>query len=116
MSDALKLEALVRRATENGWEGRRFFVGSSPENQAANHYEIWTHYSKNDFLFNHDFARALFGDEPSPYGKVWQRIEPGKGVEYAVQNGYVPAWQYHLQQAVISEDPIGYMYKAVFDE
>jgi hypothetical protein len=49
-------------------------------------------------IFSHEFARALFGeghhedDEYQPYN-----------------------WTYHLQQAVISDNPIKYMYEAVFN-
>lgn len=50
-------------------------------------------------IFNHDFAKALWGGEiqvvpADPYTRV--------------------NWKYHLQQMVIADDPIDYAYEAVF--
>ena len=52
-------------------------------------------------IFNHDFARALFGDKVI---HSVTRLEKYKKYELV------------LMQAVISDDPIDYMYKAVFGD
>lgn len=50
--------------------------------------------SDYDIIFNHDFAKALWGEdvEHHLYKDVW-----------------IPEWQYHLQNMVIDEDPIRYL-------
>lgn len=56
-------------------------------------------------IFNHDFARALFGErEFYPDGELTLGALRNAGFEY------------HLQQAVVSKDPMGYMYGAVFGQ
>jgi hypothetical protein len=59
--------------------------------------------SVNDLIWRHDFAKALWGTEP-------------RYVQYSVSTGKIEAstvatyeWQYHLQNMVISEDPIEYL-------
>jgi hypothetical protein len=44
-----------------------------------------------NIIFNHDFAKALWGDWP-----IGSR-------------GKRPEWQYHLQQMVVADDPIKYL-------
>lgn len=52
----------------------------------------------SDFIFNHDFAKALWGE--------WSREE----LKAEYHNIYeLEPWQYHLQQMVIAEDPIKYL-------
>lgn len=59
--------------------------------------------SVNDVIFDHDFAKALWGHEPV-----------GASVAYDYTNGRhyntpVPKWEAYLQQMVIAEDPIKYL-------
>lgn len=53
-------------------------------------------------IFDHDFAKALWGDTPETYWNVYE----GHGA--AFQDSALN-WEYHLQQMVISEDPIKYL-------
>ncbi len=53
----------------------------------------WLH--RMDIIFDHKFAKALWGDEPL------HRI---KLTEPLMEN-----WGYHLQQMVIADDPIAYL-------
>lgn len=56
-------------------------------------------------IFNHDFAKALWGEDPAMFAmEDIKKDELGKV--------YMPGltwWQYHLQQMVIAEDPIKYL-------
>lgn len=49
-------------------------------------------------VYNHDFAKALWGEEEHtlhfPEGEIHRQS---------------PVWQYHLQQMVIAADPIQYL-------
>lgn len=70
-------------------------------------------------IFNHDFAKALWGEEET---ELWfddhdlQDGQPllGGSVSYPYDEGAAvgfktKAWQYHLQQMVIANDPIKYL-------
>ncbi len=53
----------------------------------------------NDFLFSHSFAKAFWGEE-----ETWHFY--AEAVETVL-----PAWQYHLQQMVLEEEPLKYLEK-----
>jgi hypothetical protein len=59
-------------------------------------------------IFDHDFAKALWGEDilfSNPEGKGYI------GAKGIVLSGH--AYQYHLQQMVLSEDPIAYLAKYI---
>lgn len=62
-----------------------------------------------DLIFSHSFAKAFWGIELKCLncGKslgVWEyQLDCGCG------NREIESWQYHLQQMVLSEDPIKYL-------
>lgn len=53
-------------------------------------------------IFNHDFAKALWGEDR--YGKTLEGI-----LNLTQRVMYAPAWQVHLQQVVIADDPLAYL-------
>lgn len=64
-------------------------------------------------IFSHDFARALFGDGETPPELIYKfNTVLGHADEYYYVGSLM---QYHLQQAVISPNPIKYMYVSVFN-
>lgn len=89
MSQDAKFNALIKKAQANGWKWDEYYDGGYP------YYPLW----------QHSFARALFGEEEDGTEFV-------AGI-YGEQPKY--RWKYHLQQAVISKDQVDYMYEAVFD-
>lgn len=125
MTQAEKLEALVRRAFENSWEGfghcrgavLPWYIVSAGQMPTPKVVESWVpkntlliaglddyYFVWERVLFDREgVARALFGD--GPYYKL---NDPKRTVR--------KLWEHELQQAVISKDPIGYMYKAVFGD
>lgn len=76
-------------------------------------------------IFNHDFAKALWGEEHKPFALIWARLsdkdallpyfnptvpkDDPKQVMWAVENHQILAWQWHLQRMVVAEDPIKYL-------
>lgn len=68
-----------------------------------------------ELIFNHDFARAFWGEEPvcrDCKGSTDQENKPA-GNKYC-ETGWHEAysllpWQYHLQQMVLYEDPLRYL-------
>lgn len=103
-----KLEALIKQAMDNSWFDEPLSSSKweiDVENKAVTVHapdRDW-YLSVTDLIFNHDFARALFGECTD-----WH--EPLIGEYRVPQNGM----EHHLQQAVISKDPIDYMYNVVF--
>ncbi|RTK93202.1 hypothetical protein EKI60_06250 [Candidatus Saccharibacteria bacterium] len=97
MSTQEILEKAIQKAIDGGWE----------HGIPADHLQIVEDkggilfYYQNppyDLIFNHDFAKALWGEEAGvlnfPEGKIHLQS---------------PLWQYHLQQMVIADDPIKYL-------
>ena len=79
-SNSEVLDRAIATANANGWKGSVVYpdVYRSPE----------------QLIYNHDFARALWGKEaPNDYCKI-------AGVDM---------WQFHLQQMVVADDPIAYL-------
>lgn len=115
MTDAQKLQALIRKASwfkaTDSWNveviNDRLFVGTETEWHTDEDFGLAKHmYSWQEIIFDKDFARALFDN--SKY----------ECCDYSTCEGNreVPLqwWQHKLQQAVISDNPIDYMYKEVF--
>lgn len=155
LSRAEKLEALVRKAFENGWEGfghcrgavLPWYIVSAGQMPTPKVVESWVpdnslliagiddyYFVWQTVIFDADFARALFGEKTE---RLWKCPACGYSFEWYKHNEdnqYCPSdgrklkdttevakyeehpWQHHLQQAVISHDPIDCMYKEVFGD
>lgn len=115
MTQAAKLEALVRRAVECGLKGPIPYANLDADTKytfirSEGLVEVLTAPKPISQrwlfgIFNHDFARALFGEEPCEFDSMM-----------IVMQSPPVEWIYHLQRAVISDNPMDYMYKAVFGE
>lgn len=114
MTQAEKLEALVRKAVENGWQGLSDweFDLDSPELIAKEAFDKYVPYNHLDIIFSHDFARALFGDKRIPYS--FDEPEHTSFQEMGMTTFHRPAFEVRLMAAVISKDPIDYYYQTVF--
>jgi len=82
-----------------------------------------------NLIFDHRFARALFGKELvtiDPYGEEFEEDEkefyqidlvktvtagnfPLAGLVYIEDGVEIPHWQYHLSHMALSEDPVDYL-------
>lgn len=62
-------------------------------------------------IYSHDFAKAFFGGQDYDY--YIEDIHAFSKSDLDLKEGRVrgKAWQYHLQQMVITEDPIKYLEK-----
>lgn len=110
----------MEKAIASGWKfagnnsdatievlNRDDYFGNDPYILVDWHMDIEnTEFSIADIIFNHDFAKALWGDE-----------EDGtEFVEGIFEEQPKHRWKYYLQQAVISPDSVDYLYKAVFND
>lgn len=107
MSDREILAKAINKAHSNGW--------SLPEGMAFQSYDefIWhdidhvdgkTHtFKTSSLIFNHDFTKALWGEEP-----MLNLLPPGyEPNTYEFEGTY--RWRYHLQMMVLADDPIKYL-------
>lgn len=65
-------------------------------------------------IFNHEFAKALWGEEECKYciEKYSDDKTPETHFAHNIDGDYnyeIPAWQYHLREMVIAENPIKYL-------
>lgn len=132
-----KLEALIQKAIDGGWNDYGSLESLELIKTTANTATLkgWIEFvddegntdeltSEIDFnykelIFSHDFAKALFGETELDLYYNRQLVE----AQFKLFSGTVfgeistlPAFQVHIMLAVVSDDPIDYMYNAVFGE
>lgn len=114
------LEKAIHKALHNGWrelsDPWRLF--DTAEHIGEGLWKFWcsgTWYQTTiePIIFNHDFAKALWGEEPKEY-RISYKVtsDPSKTNTLEPSVSSKPSlyeWQYHLQNMVISEDPIKYL-------
>ena len=98
------LEKAISKAIDGGWKQPWIYIHGNVKDKKAEFMDrIFVDYdvvcydgdqtiSFEEIVFRHDFAKALWGEEL----KKWPL--------YKITN-----WEFHLQQMVISEDPIMYL-------
>ena len=107
MSDKQILEKAIHKAIDGGWKeahGNTLHVLDDgtivvvlKRKQGAD-YAYGTNTSLFNIIYQHDFAKALWGEEPIP----------------PVVHGHeIPWWKMHLSQMVISDNPIEYLGKNI---
>jgi hypothetical protein len=120
MTQEEKLKALVKRAMEGGLKPKHFSWIPEDEQALLNYWFTADNYKA--VILNHDFARALFGNQfdesvAQYIPKTGESDNPSDIKDWygkAHYNG--PTFEYHLMMAVISPDPIDYLYNVVFGE
>lgn len=110
LTQSQKLGALLDKAVDNGFKSSRLTSATAWQTLLRDYSLEEIDYF--ELIFNHDFAKALWGDNP----KIWETDDSYLDNDDPSDNGFIWNWQYHLQQAVIAEDPIVYMYWAVFGD
>lgn len=111
MSDQEILTKAVDIALENGWKPELYLPGPIEANQVISYYDC-DEFRYFDVIYDKDFAKALWGDtEVAPMPNGTCLYETGDdNINYKV---YQPAWQMHLQQMVIAEDPVKYLGESI---
>lgn len=117
MTDKETLEKAIQKAIDGGWKGTKFmplggdWLGDPPKWEVMQPYSdamiIYTtggvgcidiHINTEHVIFNHEFAKALWGEG----------YYENKSPNYLLRDGR-KIWQYHLQQMVISDNPLEYL-------
>ena len=99
MSNKEVLEKAIAKAIDNGWKaprGNRYGVADDGtvfayvKDSEIRAYGVET--SLRELIFNHDFAKALWGEEY----KDWPLYK-------------IKDFEFHLQQMVVADDPVQYL-------
>lgn len=107
------LTQAISKAMSNGWKPK-LETGSETDKER---YALSGKLRVNDFIYDHDFAKALWGDIPvEQYYDDGDEKHPfmGGSISYPYNEGssiqfVCHAWKYHLQQMVIADNPIQYL-------
>jgi hypothetical protein len=119
------LTKAVQKAIDGGWHGiykdghtwpeakdlLRWKWEPDTEKLSDDSYEDETTINIEAIIFNHDFAKAIWGEEQRD---SWTESK-AKGVTIKTNNPGMAytvkkhGWQHHLQQMVVAEDPIKYL-------
>ena len=109
MTNEQILKKAIEKAKKNGyksmiirdWLGKNFSVGNDYQRGCHLYYSI---------IFSHDFAKAFWGDRYIGKGRL-DFCVPQIGYEHKLVELY--AWQHHLQQMVLEEEPLKYIEKHI---
>ena len=115
MTDRQILEKAMNKAVDSGWDIKSYFnrLGYYPDT-TPREFSINNIQAIYYLIFNHDFAKALWGDEEnkSPLeanigGKMGGSFDAGGAKMFEVTTKL--GWKHHLQMMVIADDPIEYL-------
>lgn len=110
MTNQQILEKVLQKAIDGGWitfatynvtDGLGAWATVKPEEGKEWQSKIIYWQPLESIIFNHDFAKALWGEN-----LIISQHANNLG---QVGSWHEPAWQYHLQQMVIADDPIKYL-------
>ena len=105
MSDVDILEKAINKAIEGGWVRKRPLPNVSPDNLAYDALDFGIPYA-NTIIFNHEFAKALWGEYHGQYGVSTYYLPAQAPYDDADSIEY---WQFHLSNMAIAKDPIKYL-------
>lgn len=108
------LEKAISKAIDRGWKQPWIYIHENVKDKKAEFmHRIFVDYdvvcydedqtiSFEEIVFRHDFAKALWGNDPQRLMDQYEPLEESGQI-------MLDNWEYHLQQMVISEDPIMYL-------
>lgn len=116
------LTKAIQKAIDGEWRGIKpalwgriynWGIDVSEDSRIAKYWCNWKFFDSSEFaerdieavIFNHDFAKALWGGSVEYLQAENWRSDDGCATAEFVG----PIWQYHLQQMVIADDPIKYL-------
>lgn len=127
-SDKQILEKAIQKAIDGGWNlktwpSERYWPNYLSDEHLVRHAaETLNDMRLEHLIFNHDFAKALWGENRKPpesedidENNTKLGLYAARGGGYEGYGDYVEleftgdAWQYHLQNMVIADNPIKYL-------
>ena len=125
MSDQEILERVIQKALDRGWKPRSWKLEDGQElyDEEICNFDIYRYGIKKvtffnedavrffipvwEIIFNHDFAKALWGNGHSPTVVVSRYESTDTRKSYVTELG--PMYMWHLQQMAIAADPVKYL-------
>ena len=112
MNDKQILKKAIEKAEENGFNfDKRYLETLMPYKLD---FVSWLYKSGfyYYFIFSHDFAKAIWGKKKVESGYNRFIAHMGDTIEESrFELRYIPAFEYHLQQMVLSKKPLKYIEK-----
>ena len=96
------LQKAIKKAIDGGWAGTERLT---PTGWLVCVRDYQKEVNFNAFIFNHEFAKALWGDRPV----ISVNTKGRDFVGFTDLPKSKPLWQHYLQQMVITSDPIKYL-------
>lgn len=97
MNDKEILKKAIQKAVDGGWKdtgiGERILITNEHINP-----EVVERLGR-ELIFNHDFAKALWGDDKPT------ATQSGSTITIGFKHG----WKHHLRAMVVADDPIKYL-------
>lgn len=118
MSNNEILEKAIQKAIDGGWvwpwdKDYLWFNFAGDDNDLelwnGGEYEDATTLHSYAVIFNHDFAKALWGEEPYEHASDGEAVYDKNGELRGMNVFHQYNWAKHLQQMVMAEDPIKYL-------
>ena len=98
MTDQQILQKAIKKAVKNGWDNKHEWYPGE--------------FNVHRMYFSHAFAKAFWGEKEERIEHVYAYDkDTGGPIEAETYFEWLPAWQYHLQQMVLEEDPVKYLEK-----
>lgn len=109
MTDQNVVERCVEIASKNGWDKYGEYQG---EVMGFHWFKPTTGVILEQFIFDHDFAKCLFGevgvcDYCGRNNRGCKCIFDRKAPLFYICT--IPVWQYHIQQLALADDRIDYL-------
>lgn len=101
MDEQQILERAITKAIEGGWNKDILHLAVSDPSGMANIILITQR--TRDLIYDHDFAKALWGSN----GTRLKIVEMNRKMTDDID--YMPMWEKHLMQMVISKDRLKYL-------
>jgi len=117
MSNQEILEKAIQKAIDGGWKTPLDEWEVSADCLSVYHHnkpsrawesQLMWFQPISELIFNHDFAKALWGEELHQETFIVPK-ELNKRFAGTKDLDIKPTWMYHLQQMVIAEDPVQYL-------
>lgn len=103
------LEKAIQKAIDGGWDYENFgsvdhWLRANASNKSKSEVVYGNIADKKyELIFNHDFAKALWGEEA---GYIIRFIHPNGNPYFGEE---IPYYMTHLARMVIADDPIEYL-------
>lgn len=124
------LRNAIFKAVDNGWKWKGFepygvsigdnlrvlmtiaesWEDTDDEGEIRNETENTYAFSRNDLIYDHSFAKALWMPGQAEQIIAYQFHERlARNNEDLMESGIIPIWKYHLMQMAVAPDPISYL-------